>query len=710
MKLVLTSQISSNCPESLSIDEFKKLLPQLANSEIIHTNKDIFYYNLPCAFDIESSSFYINDQKQAIMYYWTFGIGGYITYGRTWTEFIDLYNNICEVFNTDLTNRLVIYVHNLAYEFQFMHKYFEWEKVFSLEKRKPIQCITVEGVEFRCSYKLSGYSLANVANNLHKYKCHKLVGDLNYDLIRHSKTPLTKEEQAYCLMDTLIVMCYIQELIESEGNISKIPLTKTGFVRRYCRNYCLYKDDNHNKKYQSYRDLMSKLTLTPEIYKMLQEAFAGGFTHANAFYQGQVIKDVYSFDFTSSYPYVMISEKFPMSKGKRVYLKTEQEFVKYLNNYCCLFEVEFTNIKASVLFENYISRSKCRVLENATYNNGRVVKANRLVLTLTELDYMIIENLYEWEEMRIGKFYIFQKDYLPTDFVKSILDLYVAKTTLKGVEGKEVEYMHSKENVNSCYGMAVTNICREEIIYSNGLWDSQKPCIEEALKKNDKSKKRFLYYPWGVWVTAYARRNLFTGIIEFNEDYIYSDTDSIKVLNLDKHKNYIEKYNNMVIYKLKEACKHHNITFDYVSPKTIKGEEKTLGVWDFEGKYERFKTLGAKRYLVELLDKKTNRLVQKLTVAGLSKSIAIDYMKKISDDVFDIFNENLYIPKGETGKQVHTYLDMRQQGVVKDYLGVECEFCEESSVHLEPADYSFSLSADYINYLEDIKQIELKGS
>ena len=258
--------------------------------------------------------------------------------------------------------------------------------------------------------------------------------------------------------------------------------------------------------------------------------------------------------------------------------------------------------------------------------------------------------------------------------------------------------------------MAVTNICREEIIYSNGLWDSQKPCIEEALKKNDKSKKRFLYYPWGVWVTAYARRNLFTGIIEFNEDYIYSDTDSIKVLNLDKHKNYIEKYNNMVIYKLKEACKHHNITFDYVSPKTIKGEEKTLGVWDFEGKYERFKTLGAKRYLVELLDKKTNRLVQKLTVAGLSKSIAIDYMKKISDDVFDIFNENLYIPKGETGKQVHTYLDMRQQGVVKDYLGVECEFCEESSVHLEPADYSFSLSADYINYLEDIKQIELKGS
>ena len=40
-----------------------------------------------------------------------------------------------------------------------------------------------------------------------------------------------------------------------------------------------------------------------------------------------------------------------------------------------------------------------------------------------------------------------------------------------------------------------------------------------------------------------------------------------------------------------------NTTRFYISPKTIKGETKTLGVWDFDGFYTDFKTLGAKRYI-----------------------------------------------------------------------------------------------------------------
>lgn len=681
----------------------------LADTRRIRTNQDKYVYNLPCSFDIETSSFYNGDEKQAIMYLWTFGIGGYITYGRTWDEFLELYEKIVEIFNTDLTNRLVIYVHNLAYEFQFMRKYFIWNKVFSLTKRKPIEAITVDGICFRCSYKLSGYGLEKLAENLQKYKCKKMVGDLDYNLLRHTKTPITEKEMNYAVHDVLVVMCYIQELIEREGNITRIPLTNTGFVRRYCREYCLYKDDDKfNTKFKDYRRFISKLTLTPEVYEMLQEAFAGGFTHANAYYQGSIVYDVSSFDFTSSYPYVMISEKFPMSRAKFVEPKTKQEFVHYIKNYCCLFECEFTNIQASVLYENYISKSKCRVLENAVNNNGRIVKANRLVITITELDYMIIRKMYKWDEFKIGRFAIFKKGYLPTNFIMSILELYSKKTQLKGVEGKEVEYLLSKNQINSAYGMCVTNICRETINYDNDIWTSEKPNIEEAIYKNNKSVKRFLYYPWGIWVTAYARYNLFTGINEFKEDYVYSDTDSIKVINLDKHKDYIDNYNFEVHYKLERACKYHGIDIEMTMPKTIKGEAKPLGVWDYEGTYRRFKTLGAKRYLVEKIDK-TNALVQQLTVAGLSKSIAINYMHKIADDVFDVFDEKLYIPKGETGKNTHTYIDEEQHGIVTDYLGQSCEYHELSSVHLEPADYNFSLTEEYINYLLKIKNIELTG-
>ncbi len=642
------------------------------------------------------------------MYEWTLGIGGYITIGRTWDEFMKLYRDIVKIFNTDETNRLVIYVHNLSYEFQFFRERFKWQKVFSMEERKPIQALTEDGVEFRCSYKLSGYGLAKLSDQLMKYKCRKMVGDLDYNKVRHSKTPLSDVELRYCSNDVLVVMCYIQELIEREGDITKIPLTGTGFVRRYCRNACMYdKEDKFNKKFKNYRKIMQSLLLTPEVYIMLKEAFAGGFTHANAWYSGDIVYGVSSFDFTSSYPYVMISEEFPMSSGKLIEINSDDKFEYYLKNYCCLFEMEFVDLDSVVFFENYISKSKCRVLEGGEINNGRVVSANRLVLTMTEQDYMIIKATYSWKSASVGRFYAFKKGYLPTDFVKAILHFYVDKTQLKGVNGKEVEYMVAKNHINSTYGMTVTDICREEILY-DGEWGKQTPDIEEAIAKNNKSIKRFLYYPWGVWVTAYARVNLWTGILEFGDDYVYSDTDSVKVRHMSKHMDYIRAYNEMVNAKLKAACAYHGIDFELTRPKTINGEPKPLGVWDYEKTYRRFKTLGAKRYLVEYLDK-TNRLVQELTVAGLAKSNAIDYMKSLGNDIFEVFNEELYVPKGCTGKNVHTYIDVERRGIVQDYLGDSAEYDELSSIHMEPADYSFSLAEDYINYLLKIKQMEDGG-
>ena len=121
--------------------------------------------------------------------------------------------------------------------------------------------------------------------------------------------------------------------------------------------------------------------------------------------------------------------------------------------------------------------------------------------------------------------------------MKSILHLYANKTTLKGVKGKEVEYLNSKEMLNSCYGMCVTNPLRDEFTY-NGDWDVSHLTadeINETLVKYNDSRNRFLFYPWGVFVTAYARRNLFTGIYECGDDYIYSATDSLNLKTVKDH-------------------------------------------------------------------------------------------------------------------------------------------------------------------------------
>lgn len=667
----------------------------------VRTGKKITYYDVPCAFDIETTSFYDNGEKRAIMYEWTLGINGAVMIGRTWEEFLSVYAQIVEALELDHDKRLIIYIHNMSFEFQFIRKHFRWADTFSLKERKPIYAITAEGVEFRCSYLLSGFSLAMLGKQLRKYPVQKMEGDLDYSLPRHSATPLTEKEIGYCVNDVKVVMAYIKESMERDGNITRIPLTKTGYVRRYCRDSCLY-NGNHKKtvwKFQKYRNLMQSLTLEPEEYTQLKRAFQGGFTHANAFYSGKVLHNVGSYDFTSSYPAVMVSEKFPMSRGEEVEITGKEQFERNLALYCCLFDVEIYNLESTTLVEHPLSLSRCRNARKFVEDNGRLVECEYLRTTLTEQDYFILQKFYRWKKMRVGNFRRYKKAYLPTDFVKSILKLYEDKTILKNVEGKEDEYLRSKEMINSCYGMTVTDIRRDTIIYADDLWGVESVDTEETIAKYNKNIRRFLFYPWGVWITAYARKNLFTGIYEFGTDYIYSDTDSIKAVNIDNHRDFIEAYNKRIISKLERACDFHGIPREKIRPRTIEGKEKPLGVWDFEGIYTRFKTLGAKRYMVEKEGKIS------ITVSGINKKFAVPYMEEVfGDNIFDGFSDGLYIPPERTGKNTHTYIDDPHGGLLKDYRGDIWEYHEESAVHLENADYALSLGAAYVDYLSGITE------
>ena len=384
-----------------------------------------------------------------------------------------------------------------------------------------------------------------------------------------------------------------------------------------------------------------------------------------------------------------------MSKAKQVE-PTEEEFYRYLESHCCLFDIEIHGVDGWEAPDHILSRAKCRVCENAVVNNGRIITADTITTTMTEIDFNSFIHFYKYKSFKIANMRIYQKGYLPTVFVKSILKLYEDKTVLKDVEGKEVEYMKAKGMINSAYGMCVTDIVRDEDTFIDE-WTKGIPDAETAIEKYNNNKNRFLFYPWGVWVTAYARRNLFTGILEFQDDYVYSDTDSVKVLNYENHKKYIDSYNETVDQKLKMACEKHRIPFEMTRPKTKKGVEKPLGVWDYDGHYTRFKTLGAKRYMTE----KNGKI--SITVAGLNKTAAVPYIKKLAESaaltMFDVFDDALYVPGEHTGKQTHTYNDNEVSSYLEDYLGNRMLVHEYSSIHLEPADYSLQLTAEYIDLI-----------
>lgn len=724
----------------------------------------VHYYNIPASFDIETYSWDNGGVKYASMYVWQFGLNGSVIIGRTWSEFRTLLKRVEEELELNYNSRLIVYVHNLGYEFQFMRKQIEWShresgeaNVFAIKERRPIYALAECGIEFRCSLLLSNYALAYVGSELLKrYPVQKMVGDLDYSIPRHSLTPLSDKEIDYCINDVRVVMSYIQEKIENEElDISKLPLTNTGYVRNYCRNYCMTdgaetEEEARHRKFE-YRAIMKNLVITSEQeYSQLKSAFAGGFTHASALHSGKVIKNVGSADLTSSYPYTMVAEYFPMSKCCYIGECEVSRLSQLAKNYCCLFTVKFYNIWSEFDYDSYISTSHCDILsDDYVANNGRLASASECQITVTELDWDIICKIYSWEDCEIHGLRIYDRGYLPRPLIMSILDLYENKTSLKGVSEKEVEYMVSKNMINAAYGMAVTAIVRDEHVYEEDAgWLKEEADVVSQLTNYDKDFNRFLFYAWGVWVTAHARHNLWDAIFEFGEDYVYSDTDSIKGINFDNHKDFFICYNLEVKSKLYKMCSYYSIPFSKVQPKTIKGVKKVIGVWDIEEPYLLFKTLGAKRYMYEHQSHELG-----MTVSGVNKKYALPWLlnqfsgqKFLSEEwykffklcyspdprlkreskkalsilkemrakgeigyegVFHVFKQYLMIPPGATGKQTLTYLDNPFKTKLVDYYGIEWECSELSAVHMEPAGYFFTITKQYIDFINGVQDASI---
>ena len=135
--------------------------------------KDGSFYNVPVSFDIETTSFK-NEKGQycGIMYVWQFAIYNEVFYGRTMEQYQEFCQILTDFLQLGVKAKLIVYVHNLAFEFQFIRKYFKWERVFADKKREPMYADTGT-IMYKCSYRLSGYSLAKLAENLQRHKIKK---------------------------------------------------------------------------------------------------------------------------------------------------------------------------------------------------------------------------------------------------------------------------------------------------------------------------------------------------------------------------------------------------------------------------------------------------------------------------------------------------------------------------------------------------------
>ena len=628
----------------------------------------------------KSAEYWNELEALALPYIWQFSCDDEVYYGRELWDFIKVLDDIPK----DM--EVIIWVHNLSYEFVFLCNLLKWKDVFARSPRKPIKAIPEEypNIEFRCSYMLTRLSLETWGKQL---GVSKAVGDLDYEILRTPYTELTEDELYYCEQDCRVVTAGIRSYVKRYGRQHEIPITQTGTVRREVKNRLL-----KDVKYPS--QIKQLVPRSADEYKMLQRIFAGGYTHANRWYSGQVIKGhIEHYDFASSYPTVMLCEKYPSAPwiytGEKK-LPDERTF----DEFAYIIHVVFTDIRTTG-FNTYIQASKA-ICYRAKFDNGRILSARTLELWLTEQDYLTIRNTYEWSHIEVKHLYKSRKKYLPKPLLEYILELYANKTELKDVIGKEELYMQSKQYINSLFGMSVTAIVQADVTFNekNG-WHMEsltREIVEDKLKKlrtrNPKEKRYFLSYSWGCWVTAYARRNLWKCIEKCDDDLLYCDTDSIFVLG----KHDFTWYNEEVTEKIKKSCELNGLDFEKTRPKTPKGIQKPLGIFTTEDECTEFITLGAKRYV----ERRKSDGKLHLTVSGINKGAV-----ELLNDRIENFKDGFEFDKDAdcVTKRLPTYLSDMPVTVWKDGYISRYKW----GINLRRNGYLLTMTDEYkelINYLD----------
>lgn len=695
------------------------------------------YYNLPCSLDIETSSYIKNGEKYAIMYIWQMCIFGVCIYGRTYEQLQYTFDILKKLYCND-GEYIIVYIHNLSYDSHFILKWLNVTNIFATDKHEPLYIEHDNFLIFKCSLRLSGKKLANLSKD--NKDIDSKISDFDYSLLRTPATPLTEDELKYCETDIKIVYQYIlSEISENDDNITEIPYTKTGYARRYCRRLC------NNEEYRKW--FYNGCITHEKLYKMIRYAFTGGITHANAIYCNMTLADITNYDIQSDYPAQIVKNKYPT--GNYIHEKLEK-FPDDVDDISVIAIVNFKNLRAKYN-HSILSNSKCKFkcpfcdtfkischymqerkkrkrknhkdikcecpydnIDNCPcrleLDNGRIIRAGNVTTVLTDVDFYNITLMYDFDSYDIIDSYTCKKEYLPRPFVMATLKLYSDKTTLKNVIGYETEYKLAKALLNSLYGMCVTDIVHDEYIYTpdnNEMWECVKnDDIENSLAKYRDKHTSFLLYQTGVYITAYARRDLIETIAEICkratdtinnkpfDDIVYYDTDSIKILNGERYKDIFYDFNKRNKYRMKMAAEYHNFKWDLFEPADPKGEKRLLGIFDTEKPYKYFKTLGAKRYIYQYHDDSFH-----ITIAGVNKDTGAKYMSELAQQnnctEFDIFTDELYFPRGKCGKKVLVYRDTGFTDIVTDYLGNECVVHEKSYIYMCDGDYSLGIGGEF---------------
>lgn len=577
-------------------------------------------------------------------------------YGRRPSEFCECVDRIL---NTLPGEKTVIYFHNMAYDYVFLRKFLflsfgHPEHELNTKPHYPV-CIEFEnGLILKDSLILAQRSIEKWGKDMN-VEHQKAVGKWDYDKIRNQDEDFTPDELEYIEHDTLCgVECLDALRIALTKKVYSMPYTATGIPREDVRKRG--RKENANQFFR-------RCVMDFDLYKMSENVYHGGYTHANRHEVGFIQDRAEAYDFASSYPFQLISKKYPMAAFSPLSDKKADFILQNADEYAFMFKLIMLRprLKDDSIPMPALQFSKCVKIINAVNDNGRVLRAEYAEIFLNEVDLQEIVRQYDFDGHVCHNVYAATKGYLPRWLTDYIYSLYEDKTKLKG--GDPVLYALAKSKLNSVYGMCVQKNIREEIVedFDSGEYRISAEKTEKELYDEFLSKRgNVLLYQWGIWCTSYAQDALFQLGRCVSGTWLYSDTDSV----------YADEWDREALAAYNEKCKEELRANGY-GPVIHAGREWWLGCAEPDHVYAEFITLGSKRYAGRDEEGKI-----RITVAGVPKKGAAC----LQDDIRN-FKRGFIFDGETTGKLLHVYI--YTDGIRIDENGNETG----DSVDLNPCSY-----------------------
>lgn len=533
----------------------------------------------------------------------------------------------------------VVCVHNLGFDMYSLSSWLLDKNVRVLAKSsaKPISftILNEDNTPQMVIWDSLGFSMRGLAKMGVDCGYPKLTGDWDYNLIRTPETPLTDDEVNYAKHDIYVLACWFAWFLRRNPQVQQEKLglnivTKTGVVRdKRIVKFSQVKGKNasYNVGRFWYFQNRKELPKDDEELFTMHACTRGGLTFTSGKW-ASIPLDLHDgtcvagFDATSQHPAMMVSKLYPegfkpckadrLNKLARIVsLKTVKNVLDHWafpfpTAFNACFEFSNIRLKQGTLFEreriatlafarfgSYTPVEHCDnesgelfkewLAENgyrdrcscAKHEFGKLVSADSAILFLTEVEYWIMCQVYEWDSCNALFGYATDNFVKPTDMcILSVMDFYQAKQVFKkamneyerthtitnanelkkyvpdalvdamqGGTATDIDihsqYMLLKSDLNSLYGIECTNESRIDCSLTNaGIVYSGTPGISN-LPKNPKA-----WYQFGQRIVAWSRVSQVIAMslaYPYVEGIINGDTDSIKILVKESNINPIKK-------------------------------------------------------------------------------------------------------------------------------------------------------------------------